>query len=219
MGTSTQRYRRRKRGDAIYRLVRYADDFVVMVAGTREHAVALSDEAAVVLSPMGLRLSEEKTQIAHIDEGFDFLGFRIQRRRKRGTDQRQVYTYPSRKALAAVRDKVRTLTRREANPTFEVLLHRLNAVLRGWCNYFKHGVSKRTFSYLDHFAWHRVTQWLRKRHTGLSWTVVRHRHLQGWRPTTDGVTLFDPKTVTVSRYRYRADNIPTPWTSPITTVA
>jgi Reverse transcriptase (RNA-dependent DNA polymerase) len=65
--------------------VRYADDFVVLVAGTRAHADTLRDEVAAVLRPMGLRLSEEKTTIAHIDEGFDFLGFRIQRRRQRGT--------------------------------------------------------------------------------------------------------------------------------------
>ena len=53
-----------------------------------------------MLRPMGLRLSEEKTRIAHIDEGFDFLGFRIQRQPKRGSEKRYVYTYPSKKALA-----------------------------------------------------------------------------------------------------------------------
>ena len=58
---------------------------------------------------MGLRLSEEKTRIAHIDEGFDFLGWRIQRRRRRGDSPRYVYTYPSKKALLAVRDKVKTI--------------------------------------------------------------------------------------------------------------
>ena len=62
-----------------YRLVRYADDFVVLVAGTRTDAEQLRDEVAAVLSPMGLRLSDEKTGICHIDEGFDFLGWRIQR--------------------------------------------------------------------------------------------------------------------------------------------
>ncbi|MDA8070140.1 MAG: reverse transcriptase/maturase family protein, partial [Actinomycetota bacterium] len=87
-------YRRRK-GLATYRLVRYADDFVVMVAGTRQHAEGLRTEVAAVLAPMGLRLSEQKTMITHIDEGFEFLGFRIQRQRQRGTDKRFVYTWPS----------------------------------------------------------------------------------------------------------------------------
>ncbi|HZA86834.1 MAG TPA: hypothetical protein VE466_08145, partial [Acidimicrobiales bacterium] len=69
----------------------------------RAHAEALRDEVAAVLRPMGLRLSEEKTTIAHIDEGFDFLGFRIQRRRQRGSDRRFVYTWPSKKALASIK--------------------------------------------------------------------------------------------------------------------
>ena len=64
------------------RLVRYADDFVILVAGTREHADAVQLEAAAILAPMGLRLSAAKTRVSHIDEGFDFLGFHIQRRRK-----------------------------------------------------------------------------------------------------------------------------------------
>ena len=59
-----------------------------MVAGTQAHAQDLREEAAAVLAPMGLRLSEAKTKVCHIDEGFDFLGFRIQRRRKRGTTKR-----------------------------------------------------------------------------------------------------------------------------------
>jgi hypothetical protein len=93
---------------------------------------------------MGLRLSEAKTRVCHIDEGFDFLGFRIQRRTKRGTHKRVVYTYPSKKSLGTVIAKVRTLTMRSSNPTLPVLLNRLNPVLRGWCNYFRHGVSSAT---------------------------------------------------------------------------
>jgi group II intron reverse transcriptase/maturase len=116
MGTMTRRRGLRKRGGATYRLVRYADDFVVMVAGTREHAKALQAEVAVVLAPLGLRLSQAKTHVRHLDEGFDFLGWRIQRRRKRGTGQRQTYTYPSKKALLSVTGRVRTLTRRSAHP-------------------------------------------------------------------------------------------------------
>ena len=71
--------------------------------GTKAHAEALRDEIAGVLTTMGLRLSPEKTLITHIDEGLDFLGWRIQRHRKRGTASRYyVYTYPAKKALRAV---------------------------------------------------------------------------------------------------------------------
>ena len=65
--------------------MRYADDWVLAISGTREHAETLREEIAEVLSGVGLRLSPEKTLITHIDEGLDFLGWRIQRHRKRGT--------------------------------------------------------------------------------------------------------------------------------------
>jgi RNA-directed DNA polymerase len=211
--TKNDRDRRRRNGLANYRLIRYADDFVVMVNGTEHHVAALHDEVAAVLATMGLRLSEAKTKIVHIDEGFDFLGFRIQRRTKRGTNQRAVYTYPSKNALQAIIDKVRNLTRRSSHPSLVVLLRRLNPALRGWCNYFRHGVSAATFSYLGAFAWGRVAMWLHKRHRRLPWNKLRNRYLPGWRPTEDGITLFHPNTVAVTRYRFRGYNIPTPWTS------
>jgi len=210
-GTTYQRTKRRRAGLANYRLVRYADDFVVMVSGTQAHAHALQEEVAAVLAPMGLRLSKAKTKVCHIDEGLDFLGFHIQRRHKRGTAKRVVYTYPSKKALASIIGRVRALTSRSSHPTLAVLLRQLNPVLQGWCTYFRYGVSKATFGYLDQYTWHRVVRWLRKRHPRTKWAVLMRRHLPGWQPTEDGVTLFDPQKVTVSRYRYRATNIPAPW--------
>jgi RNA-directed DNA polymerase len=212
-GTDYQRTKRRRGGLPNYRIVRYADDFVVLVNGTQAHAEVLREEVAAVLAPMGLRLSEAKTRICHIDEGFDFLGFRIQRRRKRGTTGHVVYTYPSKKALASIVGRVRALTRRSSHPTLAVLLRQLNPVLRGWCTYFRHGVSKATFGYLDQYTWHRVVRWIRKRHNRTKWAVLMRRYLPGWRPTEDQVALFDPQSVTVTRYRYRANNIPSPWAS------
>jgi len=211
-------YRRRK-GHATYRIVRYADDFVVMVAGTRAHAEALRDEVAAVLSPAGLRLSDEKTTIVHIDEGFDFLGFRIQRQRQPGSGKRFVYTWPSKKALASIKAKVRTITRGGTNQPLVVVLRRLNPVLRGWANYFRHGVSKATFDYLNAFSWRRVICWLRHKHRRVTWTWLRRRHLPGWRPTDGTVTLFNPMSIAVTRYRYRGAQIPTPWTRAESAVA
>jgi RNA-directed DNA polymerase len=209
-GSTYQRTKRRRAGLANYRIVRYADDFVVLVSGTQAHAETVREDVAAVLAPMGLRLSETKTKVCHIDEGFDFLGFRIQRRLKRGTTKRAVYTYPSKKALASIVGRVRTLTLRSSHPTLAALLRQLNPVLRGWCTYFRHGVSKATFGYLDQYAWHRVVRWIRKRHNKTKWDVLYRRYLQDWRPVEDGVVLFQPQTVTVSRYRYRAANIPSP---------
>ena len=73
-----------------------------------------------------------------------------------------VYTSPSKKSLLSILGKVRALTRRSEHHGLADLLGRLNPVLRGWCNYFRHGVSKATFGYLDAFTWHRVTQWICK---------------------------------------------------------
>jgi RNA-directed DNA polymerase len=210
-GTTYQRTKRRRAGLPIYRIVRYADDFVVMVSGSQTHAQALREEVAAVLAPMGLRLSEAKTKVCHVDEGFDFLGFHIQRRRKRGTGKYVVYTYPSKKALASIVGRVRGLTNRSSHPALAVLLRQLNPVLQGWCTYFRYGGSKATFGYLDQYTWHRVVRWLRKRHPRTKMAILKRRYLPGWRPTEDAVTLFQPQQVTVSRYRYRANNIPTPW--------
>ena len=209
---STRRYRRSK-GMATCRLVRYADDFVVLVAGTRADAETLRDEVAEVLRPMGLRLSETKTTIAHIDEGFDFLGFRIQRQRQPGSNKRIVYTWPSKKAVASIKAKVRALTTGGTNQPLWVLLRRVNSVLRGWTNYFRHGSSKATFRYLHQFAWRRTIRWLRRKHPRVTWKQLRRLYLPGWWPTDGATILFDPATVPVTRYRYRGSKIPTPWTA------
>jgi RNA-directed DNA polymerase len=217
LGPEWSRAKRRRAGEPAMRLVRYADDFVVMVAGTRGDADALWDELAAVLAPMGLRLSERKSRVCHIDEGFDFLGWRIQRRAWRGrTGKRAVYTYPSKKSMASIKDKVRTVTRRARHRTLADLLRRLNPTLRGWCNYFRHGVSSRTFSYVDHFAFWRIVGWLRKRHLGLNMHTLVRRYLPRWEVSDDGIDMFRPRAVAIERYRYRGTKIPTPWTSDTT---
>jgi len=212
LGPAWTRAKRRRSGVPAMRLVRYADDFVVMVAGTSVDADALWDEVAAVLAPLGLRLSEEKTRVCHIDEGFDFLGWRVQRRSWRGrTGKRAVYTYPSKKALASVMAKVRSLTRRAKHRTLADLLRSVNRVLRGWCNYFRHGVSARTFSYLDHFTWWRIFGWLRKRHAGLNRGTLVRRFLPGWEVRDGKVEMFRPRAIAIVRYRFRVSRIPTPW--------
>jgi len=118
--------------------------------------------------------------------------------------------------LLSITAKVRALTDKAQHHSLADLLGHLNAVLRGWCGYFRHGVSKATFGYLDSYAWHRVTQWLLKRHKHLTWAELYRRFLTGRpgnRPEADGLVTFDATTVPVTRYRWRATHIPTPWTS------
>jgi RNA-directed DNA polymerase len=212
MATAYRRKKRRQGGQPNYRLVRYADDFVVLIHGTKADAETLRRETAAVLALAGLRLSETKTTIAHIDEGFEFLGFRIQRHTKRGTAKRFVYTYPSKTSLAKVMARVKTLSRQGRNEPLSELLRRLNPVLRGWTTYFRHGVSKATFGYLRAYVWRRVVNWLRRKHPGANWKWLRCRYLPGWWPTEGAATLFDPNAVAVTRHRYKGQiSDVTPW--------
>ncbi|WP_413799306.1 group II intron reverse transcriptase/maturase [Streptomyces iranensis] len=211
--THSVRTGRRRRGQANYRLIRYADDFLVLVAGTQEHAESMKAEVAEVLSPMGLRLSVEKTRITHLDEGFDFLGWRIQRHQKKGTNRQYVYTYPARKALSSAMAKVKTICQRmDLSQPLDALLRQLNPVLRGWCEYFRPGVSSATFQYLSDYVWKRVVRWLYRKHSGFRWKDFRRRYCAGgtW-PVSDKRALFDPGKVRTTRYRYRGAAIPNPW--------
>jgi RNA-directed DNA polymerase len=213
--TQSQRATRRRRSQGNYRLVRYADDWLLMVSGTREHAEQMRKHAAAVLAPMGLRLSAEKTKITHIDEGLDFLGWRIQRHRKRGTNRHYVYTYPSRKAIKAVTLKVKTICRHTVNQPLQTLIRQLNPALRGWCAYFKPGVSAAAFANLASYTLDRIMRWARRKHRRITVKTIRHRYCNGrWWPTTPEIGLFNPDKMRTTRYRYRGTAIPTPWSTP-----
>ncbi|QHG85469.1 group II intron reverse transcriptase/maturase (plasmid) [Rhodococcus rhodochrous] len=209
-----RRFTRRQKGLPNYRLLRYADDFVILVSGTRSHTEALLPEVAEVLSTVGLRLSEEKTLITHIDEGLDFLGWRIQRHRKRGTDRQYVYNYPAKKALRSVKAKTKAICRMNVSLPLAVLLHKLNQVLRGWTAYFRPGVSARAFQYLRMIVWRQVFGWLRRKHANTGWKELRRRYCDGgWWPHDGDVVLFNPGSVVTTRYRPRGTTIPSPWPS------
>jgi RNA-directed DNA polymerase len=212
MLTSHQRARRKRRGEGSWKLVRYADDFVILVNGQRHHAEALKQEVADVLAPLGLRLSQEKTRVVDMDEGFVFLGFLIQRRRKRGTMKSYVYTVPSRKAINSIIARVSATTYRNTlNEDLAQLLRRLNQMLAGWANYFRHGVSKKAFNTIDSHAWNRIAGWLRRKHR-IPRSQLRRFCDRGWRFASNGVVFTGASSVTVTRYRYRGARIPTPWT-------
>jgi RNA-directed DNA polymerase len=213
---TVERAKRKRHGLANYRLIRYADDWLLLVAGTREHALSMRDQAAAVLAPMGLRLSEEKTKLTHIDDGIDFLGWRIQRHPKKGTNRRYIYWYPSRKAVRAITGKIKMLCRRmDTNQPLDALLRQLNPALRGWCAYFRPGMSARTFCYLSAYLWGRVMAWLRRKHRRSNWKELRRRYCGGrWWPSGQELRMFNPAKVRTTRYRYRGViGIPSPWPS------
>ncbi|HSS23954.1 MAG TPA: group II intron reverse transcriptase/maturase [Mycobacterium sp.] len=214
MSTGMRRRRRGWKQLPNWRLVRYADDFVVLVWGNRGHVETLREEITQVLEPMGLRLSQAKTQIVHMSDGFDFLGFHIQWRRKKGTSKWYVYTFIAQRPLRSVKAKIRALTRRTSQQPLAVTLERINQLLRGWTAYFRHAVAKHTFDHLREFVWWRIVHWQRTRHRW-RWADVR-RWLTDpsgrWHPiSADGITLFNPAAVPIRRYRYRGNTIPHPW--------
>ena len=214
MSTDGRRRYRRQRGLPNWRIVRYADDFAVLVSGERDDVEALRESIASVLATIGLRLSAEKTRVVHMDEGFDFLGFRIQRRRKRGSSKWHVYTFIGERPVRSLKSKVRALTRRTSQQDPAAVLIRLGQILRGWSAYFRHAVAKNTFRQLAYFVWNRVVRWWRTLHRW-TWKEFRRRFITAygrWKPlSADGIALFDLASVTITRYRYRGAAIPNPW--------
>lgn len=98
--------------------------------------------------------------------------FGIRRRRKRGSDKWYVYAFVAARPVRSVKDKIRALTRRTSQADPRDVLIRLNQIVRGWANYFRHAVAKHTFRMLGAFLWHRVIMWLKTMHRW-SWKDVR----------------------------------------------
>ncbi|MEO5874577.1 MAG: group II intron reverse transcriptase/maturase [Streptosporangiaceae bacterium] len=217
MSTNRMREKRRAKKLPNWRIVRYADDFVILVNGAEEDVVGLRGEVAQVLAPMGLRLSPAKTRIVHMSEGFDFLGFRIQWRRKKGTNNWHVYTFIANRPVRSVKVKIRALTHRLSQVSLEYVLDRLNMIMHGWANYFRHAIAKNVFSMLDNFTWWRLIRMMMHRFRW-RWKDVRRIFVNPeghWLQITAGKVERRPiATIPVTRYRYRGSKIPHPF-SPI----
>ena len=213
ISTAQHRKTRAAKNLPTWRLVRYADDFVVLVRGTAEHVETLREQIGEVLARLGLRLSQTKTRVVHMADGFDFLGFHIKWMRKRGTDKWHVYTFIADKPVREFKRKIRALTHRRSQVAFSTVLTRINQLQRGWANYFRHAVAKHTLDRLYAFVWWRVTNMVMYRHR-MTWTALRRRFKgpTGWRPIVmDGIELFNISSVAITRYRWRGSNISTPW--------
>ena len=139
-----------------YSIVRYADDFVI-TAKTKEEALVTKRIIRDTLKRrIGLDLSEEKTHITEISTGFDFLGFNF---RKYGET---LWIKPSKTNIQLLKSKVSD-TIKGANSALEIVA-KLNPVLMGWGNYYRHVVSTETFKHIDNFIWYKLMQWIKYRH-------------------------------------------------------
>ncbi len=150
--------------------IRYADDFIVTAAGREVLEERVKPVIAAFLRERGLSLSEEKTKITHIEEGFDFLG---QNLRKQG---KKLRITPSRKAIAGIREKARQCIRRCRGLATEVLIRTLNPILRGWANYHRYVVAREAFYQVQRYVRDLLWRWMRRRHPNKSCTWRRRKY-------------------------------------------
>ena len=157
--------------DRMNPIVRYADDFII-VSKSKEHAIAMKEEITEYLkSETGLELSQDKTHITEISEGFDFLGFNI-----RKYTNNKLIIKPSKDSINEVRRKVKVTVTSNLNATGSFLISKLNPILNGWANYYRHVVSKDIFSLVDSYVFSRINKWTVRKHINRSkkWIVNRY---------------------------------------------
>ncbi len=151
-------------------MVRYADDFII--TGHSKEWLENEVKPAVVefLVERGLTLSPEKTQITHINEGFDFLGWNI--RKYNG----KLLIKPSKANVKAHLDRIREVIKGNKTAKQANLIKMLNPILRGWTNYHRHIVAKETFARVDHEVWSMLWQWAVRRHPnkGVKWVKEKY---------------------------------------------
>ena len=158
-----------KQGDKV-NFVRYADDFIVTGASKELLEQKVKPALTAFLTPRGLELSEQKTVITHIRTGFDFLGHTV---RKFGD---KLLTFPAKSNVKALRQKISLCIHSARGLSQEALLLKLNPLMRGWANYYRHGASKRTFARLDHHVFWQLLRWAKRRHPNKSAAWKRRKY-------------------------------------------
>jgi len=128
--------------DEGYKVVRYADDVVVLCKTKSEAERAFEKTGQILEGDLKLKLNRDKSKIVHKSQSFEFLGYLF------GYGYSD-YKMPREKAIRSFKDKVRWLTRRQQPKKITDIIKELNPVIRGWRNYFKNGCSKRVFWKLD----------------------------------------------------------------------
>lgn len=167
----------RKTGDRV-NFIGYADDFVI--TGTSQEVLVNEIKPQLIgfLKERGLTLSEEKTHVTHIDDGFDFLGFNL--RKYKG----KLLIKPSKSNVLSFLSNLRELIKKYATIPVNDLIKILNPKLRGWANYYRHCVAKRTFDYVSHQLFWLLWRWAVRRHPTKNKDWVRRKYYMnrtgGW---------------------------------------
>ena len=139
-------------------LIRYADDFVVTAPNRSALETYVRPRLDEFLKQRGLELSEAKTRIVHVDDGFDFLGFNIRRFR------RKVLTRPQKEKVLLHLRRVRDYLVGNQTVPASVVIDELTPIIRGWSAYYRYGASKAILQYADHRLWQMLWHWALRRH-------------------------------------------------------
>lgn len=170
-------------------LVRYADDFIV-TAATEEIALEAKELIKEFLKTRGLELSDEKTVVTHINDGFDMLGWTF--RKWNG----KLIVKPSKKSIQAiVRNLSDTILKRGKAWNQDVLIMKLNQQIRGWTNYHQSVCANEAFAHLDYILYELLWRWAKRRHPkkGQWWISTKYWHRRGtqnWVFSTDTKELI-----------------------------
>lgn len=210
----------RQRGRPTFYMVRYADDFVLLVVGTRQQADEEHEALAQFLhEEMRLELSAEKTLITRPEDGFVFLGFRVIRAPSLRKDSEVGKLRIPKDKLKSLRREIKKRTGRSSlGLPLKQLIRNLNPLITGWRTYFQFATyASRDFDSLDHWLWWRIDRWLRKKHRKTAKRQLRAKFRAGntpalrwrWRDGTAHLKRFSDGGT--RRYRNRGTRIPNGW--------
>jgi RNA-directed DNA polymerase len=153
-------------------VVRYADDFIITGASKEVLETKVKPAIVTFLKERGLELSDEKTRITHIDDGFDFLGFNV--RKYAG----KLLIKPSKAAIKSFLERIRKIIKANVATKTEDLIRQFNSKLMGWANYFRHVVAKKTFGRVDAQMFRALIAWIDRRHPNKSARWKRQRYFR-----------------------------------------
>ncbi len=150
-------------------VIRYADDFIV-TANSKENILGAEKEIEKWLENRNLKLSEEKTIIVQVEDGFDFLGFNIRRYSEKALIK------PSKTYVLQFCKNIGQVIASLSGATQEKVITKINPILRGFANYYRGVCSKDTFSYISPRVWQSLWQWGKRRHPHKTATWVKDRY-------------------------------------------
>jgi RNA-directed DNA polymerase len=176
-------------------LIRYADNLVVTAATREVLSTYVVPKLTAFLGERGLKLSEAKTRIVHVDKGFDFLGFTV--RCYRGV----ILTKPQKTKLVRHLRSIADYLRQHRQATASQIISDLGPLIRGWANYYRHGASKHALHLADHHVNAKLWRWTKRRHPTKTAAWIRWKYFDvNWNFVDGRTRLARHDDVPVTRH-------------------